>query len=72
MIRKTVGMENSSMTIEFLRARLLAERSVSQTARQRADELAERVSSLTVHKHQNVESFFLPLHIKSVVYFTNI
>ncbi|TMW97248.1 hypothetical protein EJD97_005925 [Solanum chilense] len=44
--RKTVGMENSSMTIEFLRARLLAERSVSQTARQRADELAERVLEL--------------------------
>lgn len=44
MIRKIVGMEDSSMTIEFLRARLLAERSVSQTARQRADELAERVS----------------------------
>ncbi|CAN4105840.1 unnamed protein product [Withania somnifera] len=41
--RKIVGMEDSSMTIEFLRARLLAERSVSQTARQRADELAERV-----------------------------
>uniref|UniRef100_A0A3Q7GMX6 Uncharacterized protein n=1 Tax=Solanum lycopersicum TaxID=4081 RepID=A0A3Q7GMX6_SOLLC len=44
--KKTVGMENSSMTIEFLRARLLAERSVSQTARQRADELAERVLEL--------------------------
>ncbi|XP_049403619.1 uncharacterized protein LOC125867240 isoform X2 [Solanum stenotomum] len=39
-------MEDSSMTIEFLRARLLAERSVSQTARQRADELAERVLEL--------------------------
>ncbi|XP_015076660.1 uncharacterized protein LOC107020712 isoform X2 [Solanum pennellii] len=44
--RKSVGMENSSMTIEFLRARLSAERSVSQTARQRADELAERVLEL--------------------------
>ncbi|KAK4717288.1 hypothetical protein R3W88_015626 [Solanum pinnatisectum] len=44
--RKIVGMEDSSMTIEFLRARLLAERSVSQTARQRADELAERVLEL--------------------------
>lgn len=32
------------MTIEFLRARLLSERSVSRTARQRADELAQRVS----------------------------
>lgn len=40
-------MEDSTgMTIEFLRARLLSERSVSRTARQRADELAKRVSSL--------------------------
>ncbi|XP_019238016.1 PREDICTED: uncharacterized protein LOC109218139 isoform X2 [Nicotiana attenuata] len=39
-------MEDSSMTIEFLRARLLAERSVSQTARQRAEELSERVLEL--------------------------
>ncbi|MCD7447235.1 hypothetical protein HAX54_026354 [Datura stramonium] len=44
--KKILGMEDSSMTIEFLRARLLAERSVSQTARQRADELAERVLEL--------------------------
>lgn len=37
-------MEHSTaMTIEFLRARLLSERSVSRTARQRADELAQRV-----------------------------
>ncbi|GMP25025.1 hypothetical protein CsSME_00002083 [Camellia sinensis var. sinensis] len=36
-------MENSNtMTIDFLWARLLAERSVSSTARQRADELAKR------------------------------
>lgn len=34
------------MTIEFLRARLLSERSVSRTARQRADELAQRVWKL--------------------------
>ncbi|XP_060212516.1 uncharacterized protein LOC132640099 [Lycium barbarum] len=38
--------QDQSLTIEFLRARLLAERSVSQTARQRADELAERVLEL--------------------------
>ncbi|XP_009766592.1 uncharacterized protein [Nicotiana sylvestris] len=44
--RKILGMEDSSMTIEFLRARLLAERSVSQTARQRAEELSERVLEL--------------------------
>ncbi|KAK4353637.1 hypothetical protein RND71_025831 [Anisodus tanguticus] len=44
--RKILGMEDSSMTIEFLRARLLAERSVSQTARQRAEELVERVLEL--------------------------
>ncbi|XP_042520716.1 uncharacterized protein LOC122094106 [Macadamia integrifolia] len=40
-------MEDSAkMTIDFLRARLLAERSVSKSARQRADELAERVVAL--------------------------
>lgn len=45
--RKTTSMEKSDlMTIEFLRARLLAERSVSKTARQRADELADRVAEL--------------------------
>ena len=44
--RKINGMEDSKTTIEFLRARLLAERSVSQTARQRADELSHRVSEL--------------------------
>ncbi|KAI3458877.1 hypothetical protein Pfo_015540 [Paulownia fortunei] len=45
--RKTTGMEESNaMTIEFLRARLLSERSVSKTARQRADELAKKVAEL--------------------------
>ncbi|WCJ19200.1 hypothetical protein M5689_001498 [Euphorbia peplus] len=45
--RADSGMRNSTaMTIEFLRARLLSERSVSRTARQRADELAKRVSEL--------------------------
>ncbi|KAK6929091.1 hypothetical protein RJ641_005296 [Dillenia turbinata] len=45
--RKTTDMEDSNaMTIEFLRARLLSERSVSRTARQRADELAKRVLEL--------------------------
>ncbi|PSS04969.1 Signaling mucin like [Actinidia chinensis var. chinensis] len=40
-------MEDSSgMTIEFLRVRLLSERSVSRTARQRADELAKKVVEL--------------------------
>lgn len=34
------------MTIEYLRARLLSERSVSSSARQRADELAKRVAEL--------------------------
>ncbi|KAE8657579.1 rab9 effector protein with kelch motifs-like [Hibiscus syriacus] len=37
-------MEDS--TIEFLQARLLSERSVSKSARQRADELARRVAEL--------------------------
>ncbi|KAI4352606.1 hypothetical protein L6164_006842 [Bauhinia variegata] len=45
--RKTSSMEDSTaMTIEFLRARLLSERSVSRSARQRADELANRVKEL--------------------------
>ncbi|KAB5544050.1 hypothetical protein DKX38_012162 [Salix brachista] len=45
--RTSSSMEHSTaMTIEFLRARLLSERSVSRTARQRADELAERVAEL--------------------------
>ncbi|KAF7148463.1 hypothetical protein RHSIM_Rhsim03G0105700 [Rhododendron simsii] len=44
--RKNAGVEESKMTIEFLRARLLSERSVSKTARQRADELAKRVLEL--------------------------
>lgn len=35
--------DTTAMTIEFLRARLLSERSVSKSARQRADELAKRV-----------------------------
>ncbi|KAK1572371.1 hypothetical protein Q3G72_031728 [Acer saccharum] len=44
--RTNSGMEDSAMTIEFLRGRLLAERSVSKSARQRADELARRVEAL--------------------------
>ncbi|KAJ6901676.1 hypothetical protein NC651_019443 [Populus alba x Populus x berolinensis] len=45
--RTRSSMEDSTaITIEFLRARLLSERSVSRTARQRADELAERVAEL--------------------------
>ncbi|XP_022746556.1 uncharacterized protein LOC111296486 isoform X2 [Durio zibethinus] len=44
--RKTCNVEDSTMTIEFLRARLLSERSVSKSARQRADELARRVAEL--------------------------
>ncbi|KAG8380601.1 hypothetical protein BUALT_Bualt06G0032600 [Buddleja alternifolia] len=38
--------DSNAMTVEFLRARLLSERSISKTARQRADELAKRVSEL--------------------------
>ncbi|XP_019181815.1 PREDICTED: uncharacterized protein LOC109176873 isoform X3 [Ipomoea nil] len=45
--RKTPVMEDSpSKRIEFLRAQLFSERSVSQTARQRVDELAKRVAEL--------------------------
>lgn len=35
--------DSTEMTIEFLRARLLSERSVSRAARQRSDQLAKRV-----------------------------
>ncbi|XP_073316370.1 uncharacterized protein [Primulina huaijiensis] len=38
--------DSNAMTIEFLRARLLSERSVSKTSMQRADELSKRVSEL--------------------------
>ncbi|KAG9459051.1 hypothetical protein H6P81_003559 [Aristolochia fimbriata] len=45
--RNNSTMEDSAaMTIEFLRARLLSERSVSRTAKQRADQLAKRVVEL--------------------------
>ncbi|KGN46025.1 uncharacterized protein LOC101207733 [Cucumis sativus] len=45
--RSVPGVEDTTaMTIEFLRARLLSERSVSKSARQRADELAKRVAEL--------------------------
>ncbi|GFP90988.1 hypothetical protein PHJA_001242800 [Phtheirospermum japonicum] len=45
--KKTTGMEEpNAMAIEFLRARLLSERSLSKSARQRANELAKRVSEL--------------------------
>ncbi|XVF82754.1 hypothetical protein PTKIN_Ptkin16aG0075000 [Pterospermum kingtungense] len=44
--RRTCNMEDSSMTIEFLRSRLLSERAVSKSARQRAEELARRVAEL--------------------------
>ncbi|XP_061352183.1 uncharacterized protein LOC133297128 isoform X2 [Gastrolobium bilobum] len=45
--RNTSCMEDSTaMTIEFLRARLLSERSISRSARQRADELAKKVMEL--------------------------
>lgn len=45
--RKNSIMEDSgTTTIDYLRARLLSERSVSRSARQRADELAKRVAEL--------------------------
>uniref|UniRef100_A0A6M2EUT1 Uncharacterized protein n=1 Tax=Populus davidiana TaxID=266767 RepID=A0A6M2EUT1_9ROSI len=45
--RTSSSMEDSTATtIEFLRARLLSERSVSRSARQRAEELAKRVAEL--------------------------
>ncbi|KAL8538783.1 hypothetical protein ACS0TY_000699 [Phlomoides rotata] len=44
---ETNSMEESNLnTIKFLRARLLSERSVSKTARQRTDELAKKVAEL--------------------------
>ncbi|XP_073016448.1 uncharacterized protein [Primulina eburnea] len=45
--RENTGREDSrEMTIKFLRARLLSERSVSKTAMQRAEELSKRVMEL--------------------------
>ncbi|CAL5209117.1 unnamed protein product [Lathyrus oleraceus] len=45
--RVTSSMEDSNaMTIEFLRARLLSERSISRSARQRLDELEKKVVEL--------------------------
>ncbi|KAF5178219.1 transcriptional regulator ATRX [Thalictrum thalictroides] len=38
--------DSTAMTIEFLRARLLAERSVSKSAKERADELSKKVLEL--------------------------
>ncbi|CAL4946492.1 unnamed protein product [Urochloa decumbens] len=38
--------ESTAMTVDFLRARLLSERSVSRAAKERADELAKRVAEL--------------------------
>lgn len=35
--------ENTAMNVEFLRARLLSERTVSKTAKQRAEMLSQRV-----------------------------
>ena len=38
--------DSTAMTIEFLRARLLSERSLSRAAKERADQLAKRVRHL--------------------------
>ncbi|XP_021313374.1 uncharacterized protein LOC8060122 [Sorghum bicolor] len=38
--------DSTAMTVDFLRARLLSERSVSRAAKERADELAKRVAEL--------------------------
>jgi hypothetical protein len=35
--------DSTAMTVDFLRARLLSERSVSRAAKERAEELAKRV-----------------------------
>ncbi|KAI3762198.1 hypothetical protein L1987_52622 [Smallanthus sonchifolius] len=43
---KIIMEDSTAKTIDFLRARLLAERSVSKTAKQRAYELAKRVTEL--------------------------
>lgn len=59
-LRKTSNMEDSSaMTIEFLRARLLSERSISRSARQRADELANKVC--LIQFYQCMDSGFFDL-----------
>ncbi|BAS91317.1 Os04g0646050 [Oryza sativa Japonica Group] len=38
--------DSTAMTVDFLRARLLSERSVSRAAKERADQLAKRVAEL--------------------------
>lgn len=49
LIRSNSGLEDlTTMTIESLRARLLSERAISRTAKQRADELAKRVSVILI------------------------
>lgn len=62
-------MEDSSgMTIEFLRARLLSERSVSRSARQRADEL-EKMVCLKLQECLECSSFNLVLKELSLSFF---
>jgi hypothetical protein len=38
--------DSTAMTVDFLRARLLSERSVSRAAKERAEELAKRVRAV--------------------------
>lgn len=61
---ETTSMEESSLnTIKFLRARLLSERSVSKTARQRADELAKKVSC-GIYFSKLFDRHFYVFHVK--------
>lgn len=52
--------DSTEMTIEFLRARLLSERSISRTARQRADQLAKRVG---FNYSQHFSSYLLFIYL---------
>ena len=48
--------DSTAMTVDFLRARLLSERSVSRAARERADELAKRVRTAPTGPARHVAS----------------
>ncbi|MCO5561941.1 hypothetical protein L7F22_015567 [Adiantum nelumboides] len=51
-----MGLDNSSVkTIEFLRARLLAERAASKSARQQAQEMSEKVKDLHIRLETEIE-----------------
>lgn len=53
--KPSVGEDPLAMTIEFLRARLLSERSVSKAARERAEHLTKKVTELEHRLEQEIQ-----------------